>query len=107
MSFCLLYTTCANEDEAKMIARTLLDKELVACANLFPPMTSLYTWEGKMQESTEFAMILKTTETCQDKAVEVIKSVHSYDCPCVIKLPIEGGNDAFLKWLAISCKLPY
>ncbi|NQV58499.1 MAG: divalent-cation tolerance protein CutA [Alphaproteobacteria bacterium] len=95
----LLYVTCANTDEARVIARALVGDRLVACANILGPMSSIYHWEGGVTEQEEVAMVLKTRRDMTVHVAERIKSMHSYDIPCVIGLPIQAGNPDFLAWL--------
>lgn len=95
----LLYVTCANSDEAKTIARALVQDRLVACANILGSMTSVYRWEGAVAEEEEVAMLLKTRRDMTVHVAERIKTMHSYDLPCVVALPIQGGNPDFLAWL--------
>ncbi len=95
----LLYLTCANKDEAKTIARTLIDERLIACANILGKMTSVYRWEGTVVEDEEIAVLLKTRRDMAARATERVKELHSYDLPCVVGLPIQGGNPDFIGWL--------
>ena len=95
----LLYLTCANNDEAKTIARTLIDERLIACANILGKMTSVYRWEGTVVEDEEIAVLLKTRRDMAARATERVKELHSYDLPCVVGLPIQGGNPDFIGWL--------
>ena len=95
----LLYLTCANRDEAKTIARTLIDERLIACANILGKMTSVYRWEGTVVEDEEIAVLLKTRRDMAARATERVKELHSYDLPCVVGLPIQGGNPDFIGWL--------
>ncbi len=95
----LLYLTCANKDEAKSIARTLIDERLIACANILGKMTSVYRWEGTVVEDEEIAVLLKTRRDMAARATERVKELHSYDLPCVVGLPIQGGNPDFIGWL--------
>jgi len=95
----LLYLTCANKDEAKTIARTLIDERLIACANNLGKMTSVYRWEGTVVEDEEIAVLLKTRRDMAARATERVKELHSYDLPCVVGLPIQGGNPDFIGWL--------
>ena len=95
----LLYMTCADRGEAKAIARTLVDERLVACANILGEMTSIYQWQGALEEQEEVAVLLKTRHDLTVAVTERIKTLHSYDLPCVISLPIQGGNPDFLSWL--------
>ena len=95
----LLYLTCANKDEAKTIARTLIDERLIACANILGKMTSVYRWEGTVVEDEEIAVLLKTRRDMTVRVTERVKELHSYDLPCVVGLPIQGGNPDFIGWL--------
>ena len=95
----LLYLTCANENEAKIIARTLVDERLIACANILGTMTSVYRWEGVVAEGEEIAVLLKTRRDMTVRVTERVKELHSYDLPCVVGLPIQGGNPEFIGWL--------
>jgi len=95
----LLYVTCANKDEAKSIARVLVEERLIACANILGKMTSIYRWEGTVAEDDEIAVLLKTPRNMEVRVTERVKELHSYDVPCVISLPITGGNLDFIHWL--------
>lgn len=96
----LLYITTADVAEAKALGRGLVEARLAACANVLPGITPIYWWEGKVEEGAEVALIAKTRADLVDAAVAHVKAHHSYDCPCVVALPIEGGNPAFLDWIS-------
>ena len=95
----MIYVTAESKDEALRIGRSLVEARLAACANILPPMTSVYRWEGAVQEDSEVALILKTRQELVESLTERIKELHSYDCPCVVALPIIGGNPDFLQWI--------
>lgn len=97
--FCLIYITCADHDEAERIARISVQRRLAACANIFPPHTSIYEWDGQVQKSFEIAMILKTSADCVNALKAVLKENHSYDNPCVVVLDITDGSEKFLNWI--------
>ncbi len=99
MSQTLVYVTAASRDEALKIARAAVEERLAACANVFSPITSIYRWEGKIQEEGETSFILKTRADLVPALTERIKSLHSYSCPCVVALPITAGNPDFLAWI--------
>ncbi len=94
-----LYVTCANSGEASAIARTLVEERLVACANILGEARSFYWWEGKVQDETEVVLVLKTGRALSDAATRRIRDLHSYSCPCVVALDIQGGNLDFLNWI--------
>ncbi len=96
----LIYVTCETRDEALKIAKIVVKDRLAACANIHGDITSVYWWEEAIQEGQEIAMILKTRSDLVGKLTERIKELHSYECPCVVALPIEGGNHKFLDWIA-------
>lgn len=94
-----LYVTAANRQEAQIIARTLVEERLVACANILGDIESFYRWEGAVQNDAEVALILKTRSVKVNAVTQRIKALHSYDCPCVVALDIQGGNPAFIDWI--------
>lgn len=100
----LLYITASSKYEAKKISLSLLKKRLVACTNLIQGMESQYWWKNKIQSSKEVILIAKTQKKIVNKVVNEIKKIHSYNVPCVVTLPIKGGNKDFLKWLKKETK---
>ena len=99
MAQSLIYVTTGSRQEALDIGRALVECRLVACANVLGPMTSMYWWEGEVNEDDEVPLILKTRDGLVGQVIEKVKEMHSYDCPCVVSLPITGGNQAFLDWI--------
>jgi len=95
----LIYVTCENREEALKIANETVKNRLAACANIIGDITSVYWWDGTIQEGQEVALILKTREDLTEKLTAKIMELHSYTCPCVVAFPIEGGNSAFLDWI--------
>ena len=96
----LLYVTCADATEARRIAAALLEDRLIACANVAAPHTAIYRWQGEVREEQETHMFLKTRAALADRVVERIKAMHSYTCPGIVVLPIQGGHEPFLRWIA-------
>jgi periplasmic divalent cation tolerance protein len=96
----LIYMTAGSEAEADRVGEALLDANLVACVNILPGMRSLYRWQGKVARDPEVTLIAKTRADLVDRVTALVKQTHSYDCPCVVSLPIEGGNPEFLDWIA-------
>ena len=95
--FC--YITAGSRDGAVRIGRALVEERLAACANVIDGMTSIYRWQGEIEEDAEAVLILKTRAELVDRLVERVKSLHDYDCPCVVALTVDGGNPAFLDWI--------
>ena len=94
-----IYMTAGSKDEAQKIGNELVISKLAACVNILENMNSIYMWHGEIQNDREVVMIAKTTEACVPKLVEKVKSLHSYDCPCIVSLPVSGGHQAFLDWI--------
>ena len=97
---CWVYMTAGSIEEAKNIGHILVEKNLAACVNLLENMISIYKWEDKLEEGQEVVMIAKTRKTLMPKLIETVTKHHSYECPCVLELPIQGGNPEFLRWIA-------
>jgi len=100
MSAIMVYVTAGGRDEATKLAHAVIDERLAACVNILPEITAVFRWEGAVSEGAETAMIMKSTGALLPKLTARIKELHSYDCPCVVAIPIEGGNKAFIKWIA-------
>ena len=102
MNVKLIYVTAPSLADAKRIAETVVSEKLAACANFFDGMSSIFEWEGKLCREQEALLILKTTAERVAELTERIKELHPYDCPCVVALPVEGGNPDFLKWVCTA-----
>jgi len=97
--FLMGYITCKNEIEAEKIAVTLLDSNLIACANIFPEMKSYYKWEGSVTHSEETLLIVKTQKTHAEELKTKVIDMHSYDVPCILFYPVENGLTSYLNWI--------
>lgn len=95
----LVYVTAPGAAEAEALARLAVEGRLAACANILPGMRSLYWWQGTLEQADEVVLILKTTEALVPALTKALVEAHSYDCPCVVALPITAGNPAFLQWI--------
>lgn len=96
--FVSVYVTAASEDAAAAIARQLLERRLVACANILPAK-SLYWWDGRVEEASEAVMFLKTRRALAERVVEAVRELHAYDVPCAVVFDLEGGNPEYLEWV--------
>lgn len=99
MSHSLIYVTAPNREAALRIARVLVEARMVACANVVDGATSLYWWEGQVQEQAEAILIAKTRSDTVSKVIAKVVEIHDYSCPCVVALPIAAGHSAFLDWI--------
>ncbi|KHO48464.1 MAG: periplasmic divalent cation tolerance protein [archaeon GW2011_AR5] len=100
MPLIFVYVTNPNRKEAKKLAVHLIKKKLAACANIFP-IDSVYPWKGKIAEEKEFVLVLKTKNRNYAKIAREVENMHSYDIPCIIKIPIKA-NKKYGEWLE-SC----
>ncbi len=94
-----IYMTAGSKAEAQKIAKALVEHRLAACVNILENMQSIYRWEEEIHEDTEVVLIAKTTESLVSELIEKVKSLHSYDCPCIVSLPILDGYPPFLNWI--------
>jgi len=99
MEPCLVYITIETKSQARSLGRTLVEERLVACANVIEGMNSIYWWEGKIEEAEEAVLIVKTRRARLDQLIARVKALHGYDCPCIVALPILGGNPDYLAWI--------
>lgn len=99
MDIYFIYVTASDAAEANLIARTVVEERLAACANLLGAIKSVYWWDGRVCEGEEAALVLKTSEGRKTELIKRIKDLHSYDCPCIVCLPVADGNPDFLNWI--------
>ncbi len=99
MAQILAYITAENMEEARRIGRVLVENKLAACVNALENMTSMYMWKGKMETSREVVLLAKTREELKERLTEKVLEVHSYECPCVVFIPLSGGHREFLDWI--------
>ena len=95
----MIYFTAANREDALRIGRILVEYRLAACINVLGEITSIYRWDGTIQEGTEVAAVAKAPSEKVAEVIDRIKALHSYSCPCVVSWPIAQGNPDYLEWL--------
>ena len=94
-----VYATFGSEEEARRICRTLVEERLAACANLLAPCHSLYRWQGKIEEATEHAAILKTSAATAPKLLARLAELHSYDVPAAVVWPVADALADYAQWV--------
>ncbi len=103
MGFIFVYITNTTKEEARKISKYLLDKKLIACANIFGPINSIYPWKGKIADEEEFVLICKTIEENFEKVKSEVEKIHSYTVPCIAKIKVEF-NKKYADWLLSEIK---
>jgi periplasmic divalent cation tolerance protein len=98
----LVVMTASSRDEARRIARTLVEEELAACCNLLGDVESIYRWKGAVEEAREVIVLIKTTASRFDALRQRVVEMHSYDVPELIALSIVGGLPEYLDWMRES-----
>ncbi|RLI82240.1 divalent-cation tolerance protein CutA [Archaeoglobales archaeon] len=93
-----VYITAPTKKDAEELARKILERRLAACVNIFK-IKSLYIWEGKIEESDEYGMIVKTRAEKFAELREEVRKLHKYSTPCICAIPIERGLKEFLDWI--------
>ncbi|HEY0835887.1 MAG TPA: divalent-cation tolerance protein CutA [Azospirillum sp.] len=99
MDLVFVYMTAASREEAARIGRALVEERLAACVNILGGMTSIYRWEGAVETAEEAVFIAKTRRDLFDRLAARVRELHSYSVPCIVELPVERGNPAYLDWL--------
>src|SRR6266566_4015012 len=100
----VVFSTCASADEAERIARSLLDKHLAACVTVLSPVRSYYRWEGAIQDSAEWLLVIKSSRDLFDRLRLLLESAHSYEVPEVLALPVIAGAPNYLAWIEAELK---
>lgn len=95
----VIFITTANDNEATVIAELLLNKRRIACVNVVPKINSIFWWKGNIEREEEKLLIIKTKASALQEIIALVKSVHSYEVPEIIALPIIGGNEDYLRWI--------
>ena len=95
----VVFITAPDMEVAKVIAKELVAKKIAACVNLVPKITSIYWWDGQLQEDSEVLMIAKTKKSSFAKLKKEVQKLHPYEVPEIIALPLDEGSEAYLEWI--------
>ena len=104
MTAILVYITASDYAEAEKIGGLLLKAKLAACVNIIEGMRSMFWWEGALEQGRETILLAKTKPSLLDELTATVKAAHSYDLPCIVALPIVGGNQDFIDWISSETK---
>lgn len=95
----LMYMTVPTREEALNIGNALVSQRLAACVNVLPHMHAIYWWQGDMESGDEVVLLAKTRASLVQKVINKVTAMHSYECPCVVSIPIAEGYPPFLEWI--------
>jgi len=96
----IVYTTIDDIKDARRLAKTLVEEQLVACVNIVPKIESIYRWKGKIENCDEVSLFCKTVDQNVKKTIQRIRSLHKYEVPDIIVMPIIGGLKDYLDYIA-------
>lgn len=99
MGMIFVYITAGSAEEARAIARALVEERLAACVNIIDGMTSIYSWENRIEEGNETIMIVKTRQELFNELAARVKAMHSYSVPCIVEIPLGRIDAGYLAWL--------
>src|SRR6476646_5261344 len=94
--FVFVYSIFPDQDSAKRVAEALVTARLAACVNIYPPMHSVYEWQGKLESDPEVAAFIKTRRSCAEAVMAMARPLHPYTTPCFLVLPIVAGDADYL-----------
>ena len=97
--FIQVMTTTEKREDAERIARRLVETRLAGCVQIVGPITSIYRWQGKIETAGEWLCLIKSRSTCYGAIEEAVRSLHPYETPEIIALPVEAGSSDYLAWL--------
>jgi periplasmic divalent cation tolerance protein len=100
----LFLTTAPTREEANSIATELVSRHLAACVNILGPLASVYQWQGEVEHSEEFLLLIKSTESNSSGIQDAIRELHSYKIPELIAFTVESGLESYLNWIASSVR---
>lgn len=100
--YIIVLITTASKQEAEKIVQHLLDDKLIACANIIGSVTSFFRWSGNIERAEECLVLLKSRKDLFERLIEVVKTMHSYEVPEILALPVVEGSKDYLDWLE-SC----
>jgi periplasmic divalent cation tolerance protein len=106
MAALIVLTTFPADQDPIPLARSLVEDRLAACVNVLPPMQSIYRWQGAVEEAAERQVIIKTTSERVDALTARICTLHPYDLPEILVVPVAGAGQPYLEWLIASVALP-
>ena len=102
----VVLVTVPDVDAGCALARRIVREHLAACGNVIPGLTSVYRWDGEIQEDSEVLLVLKTTVVATERLEKRVEELHPYDVPEFLALPVDHGSDTYLRWVAGEVRDP-
>jgi periplasmic divalent cation tolerance protein len=95
----VVFSATDSQESAAALAKTLVEQRLAACVNILPGARSIYRWQGKVEDASEWMLVIKSRRDLFDRLREAIAGAHTYEVPEVIALPVVDGSAPYLDWL--------
>jgi periplasmic divalent cation tolerance protein len=95
----VVLSNCGSEEEARRVARALVEARVAACVNILPGIQSIYRWQGAIQEDSEWMLVIKSTRSMFDRLSVELRKAHSYQVPEVLAIPVIAGDQDYLDWM--------
>ncbi len=99
----IVLCTCPDRASAETIATAVVERGQAACVNIIPDLTSIYKWQGKLESASELLLVIKSTPSAYNQLQQTIQSLHPYELPEIIAVPIEAGFPPYLNWIDDNC----
>lgn len=103
--FIIVMITVSSLEDAKKIARRLIEEKVAACVNIIPSILSIYRWNGSITEDNEILLIIKTLRSSYTKLEELVLAIHPYQVPEIIATPIENGAERYMSWVRSQLRI--
>lgn len=102
--YIVIFITAGNKQEAQKIAQALIKLHLAACVNIIAKVNSVFFWKSKVDQAKEVLLMVKSKKNKLPKIIKLVKSLHSYQVPEIIALPVIGGDKPYLRWMDASVR---
>jgi periplasmic divalent cation tolerance protein len=100
MGAIVMVTTVGNEEQANLIGREIVARRQAACVNMVPGVRSLYRWQGRVCQDSEYVLMIKTLDREYESVCATIRELHNYELPEILAFQVSRGDEAFLEWIA-------
>ena len=100
----VVLSTCASEEEAERLARSMVEQQLAACVNVIPRIRSHYRWKGALESAEEWLLLIKSSRSRFQELMAALEKAHSYEVPEILALPVVEGAANYLNWLQANLR---